>query len=86
AAVEGINKIRSGELISLSEQELEDCASEENEGCNGIFFLQNSLVVVMGGNKDVPPNDTEALMSAVSWQPVSVAIEAGGPDFQFFRR
>ncbi|XP_022898480.1 low-temperature-induced cysteine proteinase-like [Olea europaea var. sylvestris] len=35
AAVEGINKIVTGELITLSEQELVDCDKMYNQGCNG---------------------------------------------------
>ncbi|KAK9112682.1 hypothetical protein Scep_020201 [Stephania cephalantha] len=35
AAVEGINKIVTGDLISLSEQELIDCDTSYNQGCQG---------------------------------------------------
>ncbi|XP_010250858.1 PREDICTED: cysteine proteinase COT44 [Nelumbo nucifera] len=114
-AVEGINQIKSGQLISLSEQELVDCDKKVNQGCNGglmdyafQFIAENGGIsseddypytatdnkcdltkkhlhsVVIDGYEDVPANSTDALMRAVSHQPVSVAIEAGGIEFQFY--
>ena len=36
------------------------------------------------GYEDVPQNDEKSLMKAVAHQPVSVAIEAGGREFQLY--
>ncbi|KAK3206979.1 hypothetical protein Dsin_021025 [Dipteronia sinensis] len=36
------------------------------------------------GYEDVPANNEAALLKAVTKQPVSVAIDAGGSDFQFY--
>jgi len=114
-SVEGINAIRTGEALSLSEQELVDCDQEYNQGCNGglmdyafDFIIENggidsekdypykgydtrcdankknAHVVTIDGYEDVPENDEESLKKAVAGQPVSVAIEAGGRDFQLY--
>lgn len=45
---------------------------------------KNAHVVTIDGYEDVPENDEEALKKAVAGQPVSVAIEAGGRDFQLY--
>ncbi|KAL4278752.1 hypothetical protein GQ457_03G003210 [Hibiscus cannabinus] len=113
AAVEGINKIVTGDHVSLSEQELVDCDSLYNQGCNGglmdhaFEFITNNggidteedypyratdstcdkkaHVVTIDGYEDVPENDESSLKKAVAYQPVSVAIEAGGRDFQLYQ-
>ena len=45
---------------------------------------ENSPAVSIDGHEDVPENDENALLKAVSKQPVAVAIDAGSSDFQFY--
>ncbi|TKY73587.1 Vignain protein [Spatholobus suberectus] len=45
---------------------------------------ENDLAVSIDGHENVPANDENALLKAVANQPVSVAIDAGGSDFQFY--
>ncbi|WJX15935.1 hypothetical protein P8452_06027 [Trifolium repens] len=115
AAVEGINQIVTGDLISLSEQELVDCDTSYNEGCNGglmdyafEFIIsnggidteedypyravdgrcdqnrKNAKVVTIDDYEDVPAYDELALQKAVANQPIAVAIEGGGREFQLY--
>ncbi|OIV97174.1 hypothetical protein TanjilG_28925 [Lupinus angustifolius] len=44
----------------------------------------NNVVVSIDGHEKVPANNEEALLKAVANQPISVAIDAGGTDFQFY--
>ncbi|CAH1432714.1 unnamed protein product [Lactuca virosa] len=67
AAMEGITQIKTGKLVSLSEQEE---ASKHG--------------ATITGYEDVPANRESSLLKAVVSQPVSVAIDASGSDFQFY--
>ncbi|OAP02131.1 hypothetical protein AXX17_AT3G43490 [Arabidopsis thaliana] len=104
-----MTKIANGELVSLSEQQLLDC-STENNGCDGgimwkafDYIKENQGITTednypyqgaqqtcesnhlaaatISGYETVPQNDEEALLKAVSQQPVSVAIEGSGYEF-----
>ncbi|KAJ7013469.1 phosphatidylinositol 3,4,5-trisphosphate 3-phosphatase [Populus alba x Populus x berolinensis] len=49
------------------------------------LLSKNARVVTIDGYEDVPQNDEKSLKKAVANQPVSVAIEAGGRDFQLYQ-
>ncbi|GKE06236.1 cysteine protease XCP1-like protein, partial [Tanacetum coccineum] len=50
AAVEGVNQIVTGNLTELSEQELIDCDTGFNNGCNGgLMDYAFSFIVKNGG-------------------------------------
>eukprot|EP00562_Extubocellulus_spinifer_P000490 CAMPEP_0178480570 /NCGR_PEP_ID=MMETSP0696-20121128/5766_1 /TAXON_ID=265572 /ORGANISM="Extubocellulus spinifer, Strain CCMP396" /LENGTH=387 /DNA_ID=CAMNT_0020108019 /DNA_START=36 /DNA_END=1199 /DNA_ORIENTATION=+ len=120
-AIEGARFIDTGDLDSLSVQELVDCDREEDKGCSG-GLMDNAFLfdehsgglcseedypytgwagLISGCKKDkgvcedvahtevssfvdVGHADSD-LMKAISHQPVSVAIEADGSGFQFYK-
>lgn len=50
--MEGINQIVTGELISLSEQELVDCDHEYNSGCSGGLMDYAFQFIINNGGMD----------------------------------
>lgn len=45
---------------------------------------KNAKVVTIDDYEDVPTNNEKALLKAVANQPVSIAIEGGGREFQLY--
>ncbi|XP_022031524.1 thiol protease SEN102-like [Helianthus annuus] len=95
-SIEGINAIKTGELVSLSEQQLIDCADGINQGCRGgimepTFISSNYMeirhpLITIDGFEDVSECNEEALIKAVANQPISAAVETNDHDFQFYNK
>lgn len=116
-AIEGAYQIETGQLVSLSEEDLIQCNTLTDSGCNGglmdnafrwvesngiaseaaypytsgggttgscRLIKELSPVVKISGFTDVTADSPTALMSAVSQQPVSIAIEADKSVFQLY--
>lgn len=116
-SMEGAHYITNDQLISLSEQQLVDCSTNNgNKGCQGgmmddaFEYVINNQGITSEDNYpyqasdgtcnkaeekdsvvkiinyfDVMRNNETQLQAAVAQQPVSVAIEAQGISFQFYK-
>lgn len=116
AVVEGIYQIRTGKLVSLSEQELVDCDTLD-DGCDGGISYRalrwitsnggltteddypytgttdacnkpklSHNAVSIAGLRRVATRSEASLANAVAGQPVAVSIEAGGDNFQHYKK
>merc|ERR1712217_983523 len=115
-SLEGAMEIKTGKLVSLSEQQFVDC-DKVDDGCQGglmnhgfAYAEKNAICTEVSypyhakkgsckksscttgipqggvtGYKDVTSDSKEALMEAVTQQPVSIAIEADKSVFQLYK-
>jgi cathepsin L len=116
AAVEGLTKIKTGKILTLSEQQLVDCNTLTNGCLGGLaakayeYIIKNQGITTeqnypyqasqkscpsatqsgyfaaatISGYEAVPANNEDALLKAVSQQPVSVRIEGSGDAFRHY--
>eukprot|EP01111_Echinosteliopsis_oligospora_P001110 TRINITY_DN114_c0_g1_i1.p1 TRINITY_DN114_c0_g1~~TRINITY_DN114_c0_g1_i1.p1 ORF type:complete len:331 (+),score=90.95 TRINITY_DN114_c0_g1_i1:547-1539(+) len=114
-STEGAHALKTGNLVSLSEQNLMDCSTAEgNQGCDG-GLMDDAFKYIISNNgidteasypyqgvqgtcafkaanvgatltsyTDVTSGDETALATAVTQQPVSVAIDASHISFQLY--
>ncbi|VVB11940.1 unnamed protein product [Arabis nemorensis] len=78
AAVEGISKIVTGELISLSEQELVDC-NTENNGCYGGGLMDKAFNFLINNNgldsqMDYPYNGVQGYCNDIENNRVTIDV------------
>ncbi|CAH1442705.1 unnamed protein product [Lactuca virosa] len=78
AAVEGINQIVTGDLITLSEQQIIDCDTDDtvNNGCNGGFYTDAFTFIIKNGGidteEDYPFTDESDLKCKKNTKVVSI--------------